>query len=275
MKYLRCDNCGQPTPLKSEYLTFCDTCGKKLENTFADWRDQHPMATFGEYIREVGISITPEKSNPVKAWLQRQLQPANKGKLLLFFSVFLVLIAVTGTLFGKKAVISLFYKKVPSSYLYSSWQTATIGRQALEISSPVKLWIHDQPLDAEAKKSIEYAKSYTTEDDGGLSITVNMYSYQANVANTLDDAIAASHLTMQMKEIASDFNCESTPVLISGIQGVLEEGNYLYKGALRLSFCNLIMIKGNNRWQILINFRDDDQIGHQVAQRVLKSVKIK
>ncbi|RFS20945.1 hypothetical protein DVR12_16460 [Chitinophaga silvatica] len=275
MKYLRCDNCGHPNPLKSEYLTFCDICSKKLQPTFADWRAQHPLTSFSEYVRMVGITIESKEPNAIGTWLKRVFQPANKGKLILFFSVFFVLLAVTGSLFGKKAVISFFYSKVPSSYLYSSWHTATIGRQALEISSPVKLWIHDQPLETEMAKTIEYAKSYSNEEEGGLRITVNMHSYQPNVSNTLEDAMAASHLSLQMKETATDITCKSVPVLISGVPGVLEEGNYMYKGALRLSFSNLIMIKGSNRWQILINYRDDDQIGQQVAQRILKSVKIK
>jgi len=139
----------------------------------------------------------------------------------------------------------------------------------------VKLWVHDQPLEGEDAKVIEYAKTYSNEDEGGIRIAVNMYSYISNVANTLEEAVTASHNAMQLKETATDIDCKSVPVLISGMQGILEEGNYLYKGGIRLAFCNLVMIKGSNRWQIQISYRDDDKIGRQVAQRVLKSVKIK
>jgi hypothetical protein len=275
MKYLRCQHCGHPNPLTSEYLTICDTCSKKLTPTFGDWRVLHPIGSFAEYTSEVGVVIKTGYPAGLKNALRNAMLPANKSKLILFLSLFLVLIAITGSLFGKKAVISFLYQKVPSSYLYSSWATATIGRQALEISTPVKLWIHDQPLDEETAKTVEYAKSYSNEEESGIHITVNMYSYLPSVTNTLEQAIRASHLGMQMREAATDIYCKPVPVLISGVQGVLEEGNYLYKGALRLAFCNLIMIKGNNRWQILVQYRDDDPIGRQVAQRVLKSVKIK
>ncbi|MBO9727881.1 MAG: hypothetical protein J7623_04520 [Chitinophaga sp.] len=275
MKYLHCDSCGHANPLKSEYLTFCDTCGKKLPKTFADWQKHRPMGSFTEYTQEVGISLKINKPNFMVSWMKAQLQPGNRGKVILFFSVFLVLIAVTGTLFGKRAVFTFIYPKVPASSLYNSWQTATIGRQALEISTPVKLWVHDQPLEGEEAKMIEYAKSYRNEDGGGIRIAVNMYNYQANAANDLETAMAASHNDMQLSETATDMNCKSVPVLISGMKGILEEGNYLYKGGIRLVFCNLVMIKGSARWQILINYRDDDQVGYQVAQRILKSVKIK
>ncbi|NLU94741.1 hypothetical protein [Chitinophaga sp. Ak27] len=274
MKYLRCDSCGHANPLKSEYLTFCDACSKKLPNIYTDWRKHRPMASFPEYVLEVGISLQKEKTN-IFTWARRQWESANRGKVFLFISIFVALLAVTGTLFGKRAVFTFIYPKVPSGSLYNSWQTATIGRQALEISTPVKLWVHDQPLEGEEAKVIEYAKSYRNEDGGGIRIAVNMYSYLSNVTNTLDEAIADSHNSMQLKENASDVQCKSVPVLISGTQGILEEGNYMYKGGIRLAFCNLVMIKGSNRWQIQISYRDDDEIGRQVAQRVLKSVKIK
>lgn len=274
MKYLLCGSCSHANPLKSEYLTFCEECGKKLPNSFADWRKLHPMGSFSEYQQTVGISIKEKKPNAAKVWVKKQLQPANKGKVIVFFSLVLVLLATAGTLFGKKAVFSLLYAKIPKSCLYTSWQTATIGRQALEISTPVKLWIHDQPLGQEAAKVTEYAKSYRNEEGGGIRITVNMYSYFENVANTLENAQDDSHHTMEQEDM-SDVQAKTTPVLVSGIQGRLEEGNYLYKGGIRLAFQNLLVVKGANRWEIMIHYRDDDPIGPQVARRVLKSLKIK
>ncbi|MET3880898.1 zinc ribbon domain-containing protein [Chitinophaga sp. OAE865] len=275
MKYLHCDNCGHPNPLTSEYLTFCDTCGKKLPHSFTSWQKQHPMATFPEYCHSVGVSLKEKTNTGPLYWIKHQLQTANKGKIILFFSLVFILVAVTGSLFGKRAMFTFLYPKVSPSSLYSTWHTATIGRQALEISTPVKLWVHDQPLEEEDAKVIEYAKTYSNEDGGGIRIAVNMFSYISNVANSLEEAVAASHKSMQLKETATEMDCKSVPVLISGMQGVLEEGNYLYKGGIRLAFCNLVMIKGSNRWQIQINYREDDPVGRQVAQRVLKSVKIK
>nr|WP_295866446.1 hypothetical protein [uncultured Chitinophaga sp.] len=274
MKYLLCGSCSHANPLKSEYLTFCDQCGKKLPNTFSDWRKLHPMGSFSEYQQTVGISIKEKKPARTASWVKKQLQPANKGKVIIFFTLVVALLATAGTLFGKRAVFTLLYAKVPKSYLYSSWQTATIGRQALEISSPVKLWIHDQPMDAETAKVTEYAKSYRNEEGGGIRITVNMYSYFENVANTLDNAKEDSRHAMEQDDL-SDIQAKTIPVLVSGIQGQLEEGNYLYQGGIRLAFQHLVVVKGANRWEIQIQYRDDDPIGPQVAQRVVKSVKIK
>ncbi|MCW3467765.1 hypothetical protein [Chitinophaga nivalis] len=275
MKYLKCDHCAHSNLLKSEYLTFCEQCGKKMSNTFSDWRKDHPLACFEEYRQQVGISPKKIKKQVFRPWLQRQFAPTNRGKLILFFSIFTLLIATAGTLFGKRAVFTLFYAKVPKACLYSSWPTVTIGRQALEIATPVKLWIHDQPLEAEEAQITAYAKSYRNEDGSGIQIRVNMYSYVPNVANNLELAVTASHNKMQTEGEITDIQCKSVPVLISGLPGVLEEGNYLYKGAIRLAFRNLVVVRGVNRWQIHLDYRDDDEIGQQVAQRVLKSISIR
>ncbi len=274
MKHLLCGSCSYANPLKSEYLTFCDQCGKKLPNTFSDWRKLHPMGSFPEYQQAVGISLKEKKPGRTASWVKKQLQPANKGKVIIFFTLVVALLATAGTLFGKRAVFTLLYAKVPKSYLYSSWQTATIGRQALEISTPVKLWIHDQPMDEETAKVTEYAKSYRNEEGSGIRITVNMYTYFENVANTLENAKEDGRHAMEQEDL-SDIRAKTIPVLVSGMQGVLGEGNYLYQGGIRLAFQQLVVVKGANRWEIKIHYRDDDLIGAQVAQRILKSVKIK
>ncbi|HVI48193.1 MAG TPA: hypothetical protein VM802_25220 [Chitinophaga sp.] len=240
-----------------------------------EWRLRSPLASFAEYQQVVGISIKEKKPNAAAVWMKRQFQPVNRGKLILFFSIVILLMATAGSLFGKRAVYSLFYAKAPKNYLYNNWHTATIGRQALEISTPVKLWIHDQPLEKEEANMTEYAKSYRNEDGNGILITVNMRSYRQDITNNLATAVEASHHILQNSREVTDIHCKSVPVLISGMQGVLEEGSYLYKGAIKLAFCNLMMVRESSRWQIYISYRDDDEVGQQVARRVLKSVKIK
>lgn len=275
MKYLICANCQHPNVIKSEYQTFCESCGKKLQLTFAGWRQSHPMASFGEFRETVGVTMKPPRRNVVTAWINRQMQPQHRGKVIIFFTLLFICIAGAGTLFGKRAVYTLLYPKVPKSSLYAAWHTATIGRQALEISTPLKLWVHDQALKPEEAAGVEYAKSYRNEDGGGIQIAVNLRSYKPGADNSLEAAVSAAHKALQDGGLVGDIQCKSVPVLISGLQGALEEGTYTYKGAIKLSFSNLVIVRGNSRWQIHINYRDDDPVGQDVAARILKSVKIK
>ncbi|NIG57012.1 zinc ribbon domain-containing protein [Chitinophaga sp. Cy-1792] len=275
MKYLLCSHCEHPNALKSEYQTFCESCGKKLPHNFAEWRQAHPMASFEEFRQTIGIYIKPKKTNVVAAWAQRQLQPQNRGKVIIFFTLLFVCIATAGTLFGKKAVYTLLYPKVAKSSLYGNWTTATIGRQALEISTPLKLWVHDQPLGPAEAGLTEYAKSYRNEDGGGVQIEVNLRTYKNAEQNTLDIAVKQTNACLLENGQVTDMNYNPVAVLISGMPGTLEEGTYTYKKAIKLAFSNLVVVKGNSRWQIHINYRDDDPNGQEVARRVLKSVKIK
>ncbi|SHM05737.1 hypothetical protein SAMN05444266_106218 [Chitinophaga jiangningensis] len=275
MKYLICANCQHPNVMKSEYQTFCESCGKKFQITFADWRQSHPMATFAEFQQTVGVTIKVPRKNIFTAWVNRQMQPQNRGKVIIFFTLLFICIAGAGTLFGKRAVYTLLYPKVPTSSLYAAWHTATIGRHALEISTPLKLWVHDQPLKPEEAASVEYSKTYRNEDGGGVQIAVNLRSYKPGSDNSLESAVSSSHKALQDGGMVTDIQCKSVPVLISGLQGTLEEGTYIYKGAIKLSFSNLVIVRESSRWQIHINYRDDDPVGQEVAARVLKSVKIK
>ncbi|WP_111590165.1 hypothetical protein [Chitinophaga dinghuensis] len=275
MKHLLCTSCKHPNPVKSEYQTFCEGCGKKLPNTFADWRQLHPMASFEEFRETVGITIKSPRKNRFTAWMREQTLPQNRAKVIIFFTLLFVCIATAGTLFGKKAVYSLLYPKAPKSVLYANWTTATIGRQPMTISTPLKLWVHDQPLQPDEAGKVTYAKSYRNEDGGGVQIAVSLITYSDSIGNTLDRALAISRNELKENKQLAEIQSSPVPVLISGLQGSLEEGTYLYQGAIRLGFSDLVIVRGKSRWQIHINYRDDDPNGQEVARRVLKSVKIK
>ena len=73
----------------------------------------------------------------------------------------------------------------------------------------------------------------------------------------------------------SELHYESNPMPQTEIQGIMQEGSYLYKNAVKLSFYNLIMVRGQHRWLVSIRYRTDDNNGQEVAKRVFNSVKVK
>ena len=50
---MRCENCGHLNPLHSEFLTFCDSCKKKLTSNYRDWSKLHDGKNFEAYKKEV------------------------------------------------------------------------------------------------------------------------------------------------------------------------------------------------------------------------------
>lgn len=68
MSKLKCNHCGHLNPIQSEFMTFCDRCGKKLSNNFQEWKKFNPSKSFNDYKDEIGTNIAlPEISSPKKS----------------------------------------------------------------------------------------------------------------------------------------------------------------------------------------------------------------
>jgi hypothetical protein len=67
MAKLKCNHCGHLNPVKSEFMTFCDNCGKKLSNTFQEWKKFNAGKSFTYYKieldKEEDVAIHPREIN--------------------------------------------------------------------------------------------------------------------------------------------------------------------------------------------------------------------
>lgn len=61
MAKLKCNHCGHLNLVKSEFMTFCDSCGKKLNNNFQEWKKFNAGKSFSDYKIEIN---TPEEIVP-------------------------------------------------------------------------------------------------------------------------------------------------------------------------------------------------------------------
>ena len=283
MNYLKCDGCKNYNLLTSEYLVFCNHCSKKLRNNFADWKARHPQHDFTSFTQKVALSAEQiENNKPLHIRVKQKLHRVwidNRQQLVMVSLLLLFLVTITGTIFGKRMVYSLFYPKVSRQWQYVSWQDNTIGRQAISISTPVKLSVHDTPLPPELQESITYNKSYSNEHTGsGMDIAVNLYSYKTSVINSLEamvnNPIDPLSLLKQRSDV-TDVTVRTQHVAQSDIPGYLEEGTYRFKGAITLAYRHLVLIRDQDMWQINLVFRADDETASSVADRVMRSIKIK
>lgn len=283
MNYLKCDSCRNYNLLTSEYLVFCNHCSKKLRNNFADWKARHPQHDFTSFTQKVALSPDQiENSKPLHIRIKTKLQRiwiGNRQQLVMVSLLLLFMITITGTIFGKRMVYNLFYPKVSREWQFISWQENTIGRQAITISTPVKMSVHDTPLPQELQESITYNKSYSNDQrSSGMDIAVNLYSYKTSVINSLDamvnNPIDPLSLLKQRSDI-TDLTVRTQRVAQSDIPGYLEEGTYRFKGAITLAYRHLILIRDQDMWQVNLVFRADDETAGIVADKVLQSIKIK
>ena len=275
MIYLKCKSCGHFNELRSEFLTFCGQCGKKLDDNYSEWKNKHPEGNFDSFQEEVAVEVVPPKPNPFKVLQQRYLKQVGRRGMLLTMILVVGMAAVAGSYFGKRVVFGMIYPKLDKSSLYKTWETAVIGRQALEISTPMHLGVNDKPLEPEVAQLVEYAKSYRNRAEEGMQIEVNMYSYRPNISNNLQVAGTAAADELKKTAEISDLVYTSNPLMQSGINALLQEGSYAYRNAIKLSFCNLLLVSGQHRWEIAIRYRADDTTASTAAQRIIKSIRIK
>jgi hypothetical protein len=275
MIYLKCKSCGHYNELRSEFLTFCGHCEKKLENNYSEWKNKRPESNFEDFRQEVAVETNGVKTNPLTLLKQRYLKQVGRRGVLLTLILVIGVAAVAGGYFGKRVVYGMIFPKLNKASLYKSWETVVIGRQALEISTPMHLGVNDQPLMPEIAQLVEYAKSYRNRGDDGMQVEVNMYSYRPNISNDLEVAGVAAADEMKKSGEISDLNYTSNPVMQSGVDALLQQGTFAYRNAIRLSFCNLLLVNGQHRWQIAIRYREDDTTASLAAQRIIKSVRIK
>ncbi|PUZ30492.1 hypothetical protein GA0116948_101539 [Chitinophaga costaii] len=283
MNYQKCDSCKNYNLLTSEYLVFCNHCGKKLNNNFSDWQVRHPYQDFSQFIQQVAISSEQiEKSKSPFLRCKQKLEDiwmGNRRQLVMVSVFILLLVAITGTIFGKRMAYNIFYPKVPKAWRYTAWQENTIGRQAITISTPVKLSVHDIRLLPELRESVTYSKNYSNENNReGIDIALHLYSFKTSVINSQDAIVnspadplgllkhspGVSNLTVRIQRVAQ-----------ADIPGYLEEGTYRFNGAITLAYRHLVLIREQDMWQVNLVFRADDELASVVADRVLRSIKIK
>jgi hypothetical protein len=275
MTYLKCKSCGHYNELKSEFLTFCAECGKKLSANYADWKLKHPEGTFEQFQQETGIKPKKERTNHLGLLQQRYLAWAGRRGVIITIILVIGLAAVAGGYIGKKVVFNLIYPKINKAWLYSSWETAKIGRQTIEISTPMHLGVNDKPLAPEIAQFVEYAKSYRNRVEEGMQVEVNMYSYRANVSNDLEVAGAAAATEMKKNQEISDLQYKTDTLTQNGMSALLQEGSFIYKNGIRLAFSNLLMVNGQHRWEVVIRYREDDTVALATAHRIIKSIYVK
>ncbi|MBW8684271.1 hypothetical protein [Chitinophaga rhizophila] len=275
MIYLKCKSCGHYNELKSEFLTFCADCGKKLPVNYAEWKLKHPEGSFEQFQKDKGVKQKKARANHLGILQQRYLAWAGRRGVIITLILVIGLAAVAGGYIGKRVVYNLIYPKINKAWLYSSWETVKIGRQAIEISTPMHLGVNDRPLAPEIAQFVEYAKSYRNRVEEGMHVEVNMYSYRANVSNDLEVAGAASATEMKKNKEISDLKYTTDTLSQNGMAALLQEGSFLYKNGVRLSFANLLMVNGQHRWEVVIRYREDDTIGLETAHRIIKSIHVK
>lgn len=267
MYYLKCSYCAEHSALKSEYITFCDHCGKKFSSNYADWKMQHPDSTFAAYGMEVGV---PEaKYEAIMKKRSRQGFDLRKKAALITTVVVLIACSTVGAYYGP-TLVKMFQEPVVPVAMLNTENWRTFRGNLLQLQTPLSLSpvaVKDEP-----NMRLKAFKGGSTGE--GLVIRMDEVVYLANNYIGLELASKEAANQLSREEGISQFTYTEKTVVIVGQQAILQQGSYIYRQSSPIEFNSLIMVKGGTRVQLLVAYRGNDETGKKIAEKVMGSARL-
>lgn len=172
MHYLKCSQCGHANLLKTEYLTFCSSCNRKLENNFTEWKKQNQDKSLEEYKHLVCISESELESKTVEK------RPTKGAKYWIGFIVFFAILYTAGQ-FGGEELVKIFRK--PSL-------DKTLMTVASEINESCPVMIDN-----------------ATRLDNTIALPENVFQYNYTLINKTKDSVDIESLRSYLQPTIINF----------------------------------------------------------------------
>ena len=270
MLYLKCNNCGNLNEVKTEYLSFCSSCNKKLYNSYSSWKLQNPGKSFTDYSNL--ICLTDKDIEKVEKSGKRA------KKSWKYWVVFIVMFAVMSAVgkYGGEMIVKYLNSELTSKKVFDQeWIRETYGDYGLTVETPARLTKGDLPIPDGIKPLIESMDVYNYVSEKGFKVMINSvkYNFELGTSN-LQGAANGSINEMKNQEGVTDFDYSEDQITKNDIPGFIQNGTYNVKG-VEVEFVNVGFAKGLVLWQVIVVYQKDDVVGRRAAKRVIKSIEIK
>lgn len=267
MYYLKCGHCAAYSSLKSEYITFCDHCGKKLPVSYADWKVRHPLEDFDAFRKAEGISAAEYQSIMKKQY--RRAFDMRKTAALITGLVVLLTFSALGAYYGP-ALVKMLREPAVSPALLEAANWRTFRGNVIRLQTPFSL----SPVNARetAGMRIKTFKGGSRAD--GLVIQMQEAVHLSDPDIGLEPA--AGELAEMLSNLpnTSRFTMKEQLLDISGQRAIWQHGTYVYQQSVEMEFNSLVVVQGGTRVQVLVTHRGQDQTGREVAGKVMRSARL-
>ena len=267
MYFIKCTHCGYENLLKTEYLTFCEQCGKKLPENFPEWKRLHPSKDFEDFKKSVAHGIV-------------QIHRRNKQKripLITAISVTVILMIITVSLLFFSLhgdLAGLFLPgKTPASVLNHEWQRFTYGKYGFSIESPLKLEKTELKIPDVYKNQVKNIESFYYRPSRGFQLLLTSVLYEEGIAANLNGAAVGAMNEMINQPGVSNVEFKQSPLMNNDVIGILLEGSY-HENDVFMRFRCAVYTRLSNMWSLMVTYRDQDEVGKKAAEKVLESVEI-
>jgi len=267
MYFIKCTNCGYDNPLKTEYLTFCEHCGKKLPVNFPEWKRLHPTKEFDDFKKSVGTGIpsiqVKHKQNRIPL-----VTAIAVAVLLMIITVVMLFFSSQGDLAG------LFLPgKTPGSVLNHEWQRFTYGKYGLSIESPVRLEKKELEIPEAYKEQVKEIESFYYRPSRGFQLLITSVLYEEGITANLNGAAVGAMNELINQPGVSNVEFKQSPLMNNDVVGLLLEGSY-NENDIFMRFHCAVYTRQSLMWNVMVTFRDQDEVGKKAAEKVLESIDI-
>lgn len=270
MHFLKCINCGFLNEVKSEYLVFCTSCNKKLENSFTEWIKENPKKTLEDYHRLVCISDEEIQESVVKA---KTTNPKAKWYGIGVATVFAIIFALSQ--FGEEYITQIFnYEKTSQEVLDQEWTRQSYGEFGLSLETPAIMTERDLPIPDQVRQVIDVMDVYEYASKKGFKVIITSIQYNQSIGSmSLQGAADGSVAEMQKQPGVSNFDYSQKQVFKGDIPGYEQSGSYKIEG-ITVEFINTGFTTGLIYWQVMVAYQAIDDVGRIAAERVIESIEI-
>ena len=269
MHYIKCSNCGHFDEVKSEYLIFCSSCNKKLDNNFSDWKRKNPAGSFDDYKRLICVSEEEINAIPVKV----KTRPKSLKYWIGFTVAFAIMYAVGQ--FGGEAIVRFIKSHITTKEIQNQeWIKESYGDFGLSVETPVKLTRSDLPLPEIVRHLIQKMDFYSYQSTSGFTIAINSTRYSPELGSVdLQGAADGAVNEMKMQMGVTDFRHTDDPFSRSDIPGIIQKGSFK-KDGIEIQFINTVFSVGPVLYQIMTAYQTNDETARRAAGRVIESIEI-
>jgi hypothetical protein len=271
MHYLKCNNCGHLNEVKTQFLIFCSSCNKKLENNYSAWIVRNPDKNLDDFMKLMCVSedeiqetiVKPKKSKSIKGL-----------KYWVSFAVLFAIFYAIGQ-FGGESIVRFFKsQKTSKEVLTQKWIKETYGDFGLTVETPVKLTKSDLPIPPDLRQLIDKMDTYSCMTTKGFKIMINSVKYNPAVGSTNLQGAANGYMNeVKMQKGVTDFNYTEEYITKGDIPGFLQKGTFK-KDGMSLEFINAGFASGLILWQVFVGFQTDDEVGRIASKKVIESIEI-
>lgn len=272
---LQCKHCKSFTEITSEYTTFCSNCGKKLEVSYADWKQQHPNQTFTNFLNTVCIDREAEEA--VIADLKMKNKKRNL-RLLVILTTLGLIIGVFFTFYYFKGdelidkVVSL--ADTPDDFVSGEWVQKTYPELHLYLETPVELDSFNLVLPEEVMLYIDSKVSLQgSYSSAYFHVMVSHIIYRPEIDLSLEGALNGALGSMKSGPGIESFNFSESPVSIKNAEAKLVKGEFT-KLKVHSAYQMLLLKRSNQLTQIVVIYHQNDEEAQKATGRIIKTLRI-